>query len=86
VSVAEDKDLSPAAASLARAAPREWIEFKAAMDKYAARQRENLMNTSLDELQRSQGRAQACNTVALLMADAEKAAERISERLVRPRN
>lgn len=76
----EDQDLSPAAATLARRAPEEWKQFKAAMVRYAQRKREELMGASLDELQKSQGRAQACNAVALLLADAEKAADRISER------
>lgn len=78
--VHEDENLSPAAATLARIAPEAWKQFKVAMVRYAEKKREELMSTSLDELQRSQGRAQACNAIANILADAEKAAERISAR------
>ena len=84
--IAEDKDLTPAAASLSRAAPQEWEQFKAAFKRFADRKRDDIVYASLDELQKSQGRAQACHAVTQLLDDAGKAAERMSDRTVRPRN
>lgn len=80
---AEDKDLSPAAARLARAAPREWAEFKAAYRKYADSQRDLLVRATLEELQRSQGRAQQCANEAALFDEAVNAADRIAARLAK---
>jgi len=82
----EDNHISQPAASLSRAAPREWEEFKTAFKKYAEGQRDSLMRASTEELQRAQGRAQACSALTMIFADAEKAAERASDRTVRPRN
>lgn len=86
VRVTEDKDLSPAAAQMARAAPQEWEQFKAATKKYAERKRDAMMAASLDELQRSQGRAQEATSFAMILDDAERAASIMSDRVVKPRN
>jgi len=76
----EDEFVSPAAGRLALAAPAEWAEFKTAFTKYANSKLKQLAESSLEELQRSQGRAQQCNTLALLFEDAVNAANRISAR------
>lgn len=83
----EDSDLTHAAARLARAAPREWEEFKIGFRKYADTKRDQLVTSDLNELQKSQGRAQACHMLVLLFGDAVKAsdlmAERANKKLVR---
>jgi len=80
MSAVEDQDLSPAAARLARAAPREWEEFKLAFKKYADKTKDHCVQAQLDELQKSQGRAQQTAKLAVLFDDAVNAADRISER------
>lgn len=71
-----DKDLTRPAARLALAAPREWEEFRAAFKKFVDARRDQLVQASLDELQRAQGRAQQCNSLAALFDDAVDAANR----------
>lgn len=77
---AEDEILSIPAAQLARRSPDEWAEFKAAFKAYAAKQRDLLVQASLLELQKSQGRAQEARHLVSLFDDAVQAADRISER------
>jgi hypothetical protein len=78
--IVENLILSVPAAALMRAAPVEWATFKEALKRYADEQRDNLVRASLDELQRSQGRAQQCSQLVALFEDAGIAADRISER------
>ena len=80
MTVAEDADLSPVLARLSQAAPAEWKEFKAAFRKYADKKRDALVRASLDELQKSQGRAQECAHLIALHDDAVTAADRIRMR------
>lgn len=75
-----DDDLTTPAASLARRAPQEWNEFIAAFRKYAERRRDEMMRAPNEELQRSQGRAQACSVLVPLLEDAVKAADRVNSR------
>lgn len=76
----EDLGLTPPAARLARAAPNEWKEFVIAFRKYADQQRDYCVQATLDELQRTQGRAQATGVIATLLDDAVTAADRMSAR------
>ena len=76
----EDPDISPAAAELARSAPEAWARFKDAYKRYAERVRDDLLKASLDELQKSQGRAQQCAREIALLDDAVNAADRIRAR------
>lgn len=78
--VTQDPILSIPAAALARRAPEEWRAFLTAFKQYADAQRENLVRSSLDELQRSQGRAQNCSQLYTLLEDAVQAADRIAEK------
>lgn len=78
MSFAVDKDLTVPAARLALAAPREWKEFLAAFQKFAEARRDQLVQASLDELQRTQGRAQQCNLLVALLNDAIEAANRVT--------
>lgn len=76
----DDKDLTLPAAALARAAPREWAEFMIAFRKYTDGQRDHVVQATLEELQRAQGRAQNSTVLFSLLEDAVKAADRISVR------
>jgi hypothetical protein len=72
----EDKTLSLPAAQLARAAPREWEQFKAAFRLFADLRRDELVAAGADELKRSQGRAQICVQINSLLEDCVKVADR----------
>jgi hypothetical protein len=80
MSLAEDKDLTEPAARLARSAPGEWREFLEAFRKYTDARKDNCVLAQLDELQRSQGRAQQCVQLVALLSDAIKSADRMHER------
>lgn len=82
MSTASD-ELSVAAAQLARAAPQQWDNFKAVHRRFADRYRDQLVKADLNELQKSQGRAQQCALYVALFDDAVNAADRLSERAAR---
>ena len=81
--VSEDKILSVPMARLAMSAPREWDEFKAAFRKYSEAQRDLLVQSPIEGLQRIQGMALQCSQLMALFEDAVKAADRIAERAAR---
>jgi hypothetical protein len=57
----KDSILTVPAARLALAAPREWEEFLKAFAAASAERANQLVNSSLEEMPRAQGRAQQCN-------------------------
>lgn len=81
----EDKILSEPAARLARAAPREWKEFLEAYREYADVQRDSMLNAPHQELHTSQGWARHASKLNLLLDDAVKAADAMSQRAMQPR-
>ncbi len=87
MSLKEDQFITQPAAKLALAAPQEWANFLTAVRKLEEFQRGLLVQAPLEELQKSQGRAQALNGIANLLEDAVKAAAVMNNRQpVRPRN
>jgi len=67
-------ELILASAALARFAPKEWERFVGAFAVYATEQTLHLMQSTLEELPRAQGRAQVATQLHGLMADCLKKA------------
>jgi len=67
------------AARLARAAPREWDEFRKAFRQYEATAKDNMVLTQVDLL-KFQGMALQCQVLAAAFDDALAAADRITAR------
>jgi hypothetical protein len=82
----QDEKLTLAAAALARAAPNAWQEFLVALKAYADRRKDECVQSSLEELQRTQGRAQLAASLFDLLGDAVKDADRISKQRERRSN
>lgn len=69
--------LTPAAARLARAAPKEWNEFLGAYTAYTAEQTAYCIASPLEELPRAQGRAQIAQKTLGILADCLEASNKI---------
>jgi hypothetical protein len=80
MSLAADKDLTTPAARLALAAPREWDEFMKGVMAHADTRRHELVNASLEEMPRAQGRAQEAALLAGFFRDAIAAANGFANR------
>lgn len=52
-------DLVLASARLARSAPESWKQFLGAFELYSQQHADNCIQSSIEELQRNQGRAQS---------------------------
>ena len=72
-----EQQLTSAAARLARIAPGEWETFLGAMILYTNLNISNCIQSSLEELQRNQGRAQSSARLLSLMTDCLVNADRI---------
>lgn len=72
-----DRELTLAAARLARSAPESWERFLGALSLYSQSQTEICISSPLDVLQVNQGRAQASAALLRLLANAVKDADRI---------
>jgi hypothetical protein len=72
-----DHDLIFAAAHIAQHAPQEWAKFVEAFAGYADARREECIQSNLDMLQVSQGRAQACIRLRGLFAECVTTANKI---------
>lgn len=82
----QDDKLTLATAELSRAAPSCWKEFLAAFEAHAEARKSDLLRSSLEELQRAQGRAQLASSLFDLFSNAVKDAARIAERKERRSN
>jgi len=82
----KDDKLSLVAAQLARAAPSSWQEFLVIFGQYANDRKNECVHSSLDELPRSQGRAQLVSSLFDLFSSALKDADRIAARNERRSN
>lgn len=76
----EDKDLTTPAARLAMAAPEEWKAFLAAFKAHCDAKRDQLVNASLDEMQRAQGRAQHAASLHGTLSHAVEDANAMADR------
>jgi hypothetical protein len=76
----EDKDLTTPAARLAMAAPNEWKAFLAAFKAYSDGKRDQLVQSTVEELQRAQGRAQAVVSLHGTLSNAVEDANQIADR------
>lgn len=76
----ENEILSKPAARLAHAAPAEWKEFLTAYRAYAESIRDRMLRAPVTELQTSQGWAQHASELNLLLDDAVKAADVMTQR------
>lgn len=83
--VPED-ELTLRAAALARAAPVSWGEFLAAFAAYADRRKTECIQAPIEELQRTQGRAQQAASLVTLFGEAVKNADRLSNQNERRSN
>ncbi len=75
-----DRELIFAAAKLARSAPENWDEFIGALSNYTDIQISNCISSTLEELQRAQGRAQNAATLLRLLREALKTADQIERK------
>jgi hypothetical protein len=76
----EDKDLTTPAARLAMAAPNEWKAFLAAFKAYSDGKRDQLVASTLEELQRAQGRAQGISSLHGTLSNAVEDANKVADR------
>lgn len=74
------EELTLKAAELARWSPDGWAGFVAAFRSYTDNVRDQCVASTLEDLQRTQGRAQQCKALADLFGNAVTAADRIIER------
>jgi len=65
------------AAAVARYAPTEWSRFVGAFTSYSQEQVVNLMQSTLEELPRSQGRAQIAAQLQGIMAECLQMANKL---------
>lgn len=72
-----EEELTLAAARLARSAPENWERFLGAFSSYSSQQITNCVQSSLEELPRSQGRAQITARLYGIMADCLASADKI---------
>lgn len=72
-----DKDLILKAAQVARSAPESWRQFLEALQSYSSQQITHCIQSSLEELPRAQGRAQATAHLYGLLADCISSADKI---------
>jgi hypothetical protein len=72
-----EEDLILSAARLARVAPENWKQFLGALSSYSSQQITNCVQSSLEELPRSQGRAQATARLYGILADCLASADKI---------
>ena len=76
---AEDQ-LTMRAAELARSSPENWMRFLESFEQCAARAYEKCVQSTLEELPRSQGRAQAAAHIHGLFRDCLASAAKIEGR------
>lgn len=72
-----ERDLIMAAARLARTAPINWDQFLAAVQAYSSQQITNCIQSPLDQLPVSQGRAQATARLYGILAECVSSADKI---------
>lgn len=72
-----DRDLILKAAELARSAPRAWTEFLGALSRYSDQQKDNCIQSPLDQLPVTQGRAQLAAHLYGLLATCTQSADKI---------
>lgn len=82
----QDDKLTLVAAELARAVPNRWQEFLTAFKAYAEARKDECVKASLEELPRSQGRAQNAASLFDLFSNAVKNADSIAARKERRSN
>jgi hypothetical protein len=75
--VSPENDLILAAARLARTAPENWRLFSEVFSAYTSNQISNCVKSSLEELPRAQGRAQAVAHLYGLLSDCLASADKI---------
>ena len=75
-----DTDLIKAAARVARNAPESWETFLVALSAYSITATTQCIQSPLEELQRTQGRAQATARLYGLLVDCIKRADEIESR------
>lgn len=73
-------DLTLRAAHLARTAPESWQRFLEAFSIYTNEQTTNCIGSSLEELPRSQGRAQIAAQLHALLANCLQSADKIERK------
>ena len=76
----EDATLSPAAAALARAAPREWDEFKKAVKTYEDARKDNMLTANPSDVHKYQGFALGVKVLRTIFDDCLNATDRMAER------
>jgi hypothetical protein len=74
--IANDRDLVLKSAALARAAPREWSEFLAAMQGYTDRTVKELVASPPEILQVNQGRLRMLGTLLDTLVECKQAADK----------
>ena len=72
--------LTLACAGLVRAAPAEWDRFMGAFTVFSQEQFVNLMQSTLEELPRSQGRAQMASQLHGIMAECISSAAKLEHK------
>lgn len=72
-----DRDLILRAAELARSAPRAWNEFLGAFSNYVDQQKDNCIQSPLEQLPVAQGRAQLAAHLQGLLAACLQSADKI---------
>lgn len=78
MNVTADDKLAIAAAKLERAVPNQWNEFKDAFAELSDAKRGEVVRAPADQVFVAQGRAQQCDELLTLFADALKKAERLA--------
>jgi len=68
-----------ASAALYRSAPKEWERFMGAFARFTNEQYVNLMQSTLEELPRQQGRAQCAAQMHTIMADCLQSAVKLEK-------
>lgn len=72
-----DRDLILKAAELARSAPRAWNEFLGAFSAFSNQQKDNCIQSPLEQLPVAQGRAQLAARLHELFATCVQSADKI---------
>jgi len=72
-----DRELILRAAELARTAPRSWKEFLGALSNFTDHQKNNCIQSPLDQLPVAQGRAQLAAHLHDLLANCISSADKI---------
>lgn len=76
----EDNILTHPSAHMARMAPAQWDNFKAAFRKYTDEAKNNMVKASPEQLAKTQGMAAQCVALLAIFEDAIAAADRMAAR------